>query len=1371
MEEVLQQLESLEKKTRRAGDASSGLMADLLPVGSSRVGEVEAHFPTPQDDATHPLPLSGAWWWVDREEGHAPTHPRQQVVGTYFDLSNAFLSDTERTYDRRAKAGDEATEEKYARMWARPMERAPFHLEPSRPHTTIKVATDKLGSTGRMWKEVPVLETDTKATNSTSLLRAPASISDFAKGSSSNFPFMPGGMEREEPLPRPAGHPREAAAAEATFDLDVVKLLSDALNGANLYTVAPGLDRGLNFDSSASTSFSKILQDNVRAAEAAEEKIMADAQPSAGALQSEPVEEAPAGQGLISFADIFVDDGIDPFRKAPGGEEEESEEESEEGEEEEEEGKGKEKKDEVAKAKAPAAAAGVTEEADHVDHLLGEDDLLSVLRRPAGAPRKRKDEWAIMDNSDVSNFEEIVPEMALEYPFDLDVFQKRAVCHLENGESVFVAAHTSAGKTVVAEYAIALASKHMTRTIYTSPIKALSNQKYRDFKETFGDVGLITGDVQIKPEASCLILTTEILRSMLYRGADLIRDVEWVIFDEVHYVNDIERGVVWEEVIIMLPDHVNLILLSATVPNTLEFADWIGRTKKKNIFVITTNKRPVPLEHYLWVSNERFKIVDNRSNFLMGGYQSAMQAAKQKQSKSAGATAKAARASGVKQQRTKWVKMIDQLRVKGLLPVVVFAFSKKKCEDVAHGLTSTDLTTSVEKHEIHVFMEAALDRLKGPDRKLPQVLRIKDLLKRGIGVHHGGLLPIIKEMVEILFGRGKIKVLFATETFAMGVNMPARTVVFENVQKHDGRAFRELHAGEYIQMSGRAGRRGLDTVGTVIIMTKEDKFPPSAGLQTMILGKPQKLESQFRLTYNMILNLLRVEDFKVEDMMKRSFSEFFTQRTLPQQRQKLILDEAKLSGLQDLECLFGEPDIENYYQLASQKKQLDAECQRTIMASKVAQAALGAGRVVWISTAKYPINTVALIIGSKKAPAAPKSTAAASRDAFFEDAPAEPVVPEKIFRVLVVPDAGNDLYASAGGVPMAEAIEVTQSEIVEITSQRLKVEAGKLAPPGLDKKELASVTQQLIRLQESSVVVAPVPAGKGGPAPKGKKGGGGGGGGGADKPLETLHPVRDFKINDLEFADKWMRRERMLERMKQSKCHTCPKLKEQYVAMEQRQKLVDEISELRRNLSNENLQLMPEFQQRVSVLRFLNYVDDNNAVQLKGRVAREINTVKDELIATELIFENALTELPAEEIIALFSALVFELKTDVEVKLGGTLEEGRLKMLEIGERLFDIQTECGLDLSRHDYLKNLNFGLVEVVYEWARGMPFADITGLTDVAEGSIVRTIVRLDETCKEIKNAARIIGDSRLYVKMEEASRLVKRDIVFASSLYYDK
>ena len=203
----------------------------------------------------------------------------------------------------------------------------------------------------------------------------------------------------------------------------------------------------------------------------------------------------------------------------------------------------------------------------------------------------------IKDTLKMDNFNELVQEPAIEYPFELDDFQKRAIYRLEQGNCVMVAAHTSAGKTVVAEYAIALSRRHMTKTIYTSPIKSLSNQKYRDFKLKFGDVGVLTGDVQLNRDASCMIMTTEVLQAMLYNSSSYLQDVEWVIFDEVHYITDEERGSVWEEVIIKLPDTVSIVMLSATVPNYLEFATWVGRVKQKKIYVQHTLHRPTPLQH------------------------------------------------------------------------------------------------------------------------------------------------------------------------------------------------------------------------------------------------------------------------------------------------------------------------------------------------------------------------------------------------------------------------------------------------------------------------------------------------------------------------------------------------------------------------------------------------------------------------------------------------------------------------------------------------------------------------------------------------------------------------------------------------------
>ncbi|KAJ2707460.1 Antiviral helicase ski2, partial [Coemansia spiralis] len=253
-----------------------------------------------------------------------------------------------------------------------------------------------------------------------------------------------------------------------------------------------------------------------------------------------------------------------------------------------------------------SAGAGTESSADsELDRLVAVAGSAAPSAAAGTQRAEAKREWAhVVDvAAGFANFHQLVPRLARAFPFELDVFQKRAVYHLERGDSVFVAAHTSAGKTVVAEYAVALSQMHMTKTIYTSPIKALSNQKFNDFSQTLGEdnVGILTGDVKMRPEAPCLIMTTEVLKNMLYRGADVLRDVEFVVFDECHYINDIERGVVWEEVIIMLPQHVSVILLSATVPNTKEFAEWVGRTKKRDIYVISTTKRPVPLEHYLYV--------------------------------------------------------------------------------------------------------------------------------------------------------------------------------------------------------------------------------------------------------------------------------------------------------------------------------------------------------------------------------------------------------------------------------------------------------------------------------------------------------------------------------------------------------------------------------------------------------------------------------------------------------------------------------------------------------------------------------------------------------------------------------------------------
>lgn len=332
------------------------------------------------------------------------------------------------------------------------------------------------------------------------------------------------------------------------------------------------------------------------------------------------------------------------------------------------------------------------EEFKDVDDHIMSAELKPVLEISSTKDTKLCTEWAeMLDISQpITDFKEKIPCPAMSFPFELDTFQKQAILKLEERQYVFVAAHTSAGKTVVAEYAIALSQRDLTRTIYTSPIKALSNQKYRDFKKTFKDVGLITGDLQIEPTATCLIMTTEILRSLLYCGSDITRDLEYVIFDEVHYINDPDRGHVWEEVIILLPDHVNIIMLSATVPNTMELADWVGSTKKRKVYVISTLKRPVPLMHYLYTGSggkskdDIFLLVDEHGRFLQDGYDKAVERkeAMQSKTKRMGGGGSGARNQNTtpKQDQNTWIGLIDFLKRNDKMPVVAFTLSRNRCD-------------------------------------------------------------------------------------------------------------------------------------------------------------------------------------------------------------------------------------------------------------------------------------------------------------------------------------------------------------------------------------------------------------------------------------------------------------------------------------------------------------------------------------------------------------------------------------------------------------------------------------------------------------------------------------------------------------------
>ena len=524
------------------------------------------------------------------------------------------------------------------------------------------------------------------------------------------------------------------------------------------------------------------------------------------------------------------------------------------------------------------------------------------------------------------------------YPFQLDPFQRTAINAIERNESVLVSAHTSAGKTVVAEYAIATALRNKQRVVYTSPIKALSNQKYRDLLQEFQDVGLMTGDVTINPDATCLVMTTEILRSMLYRGSEITREMAWVIFDEIHYMRDAIRGVVWEETLIMLPASVHYVFLSATIPNAMQFAEWICEVKEQPCHVVYTDYRPTPLQHYLFPKDGDgiHLVVDEKSVFREDNFQKAigrLDNVKDGDKKRKGHDKKSA---------SDLFKLIKMINMKNYHPVIVFSFSKKECENNALQLSKLDFNTSEEKQLVKNIYENAISSLGEDDRVLPQIEHLLPLLQRGIGIHHSGLLPILKEVIEIMFQEGLLKVLFATETFSIGLNMPAKTVIFTSVQKFDGKSRRWLSGGEYIQMSGRAGRRGLDDRGIVILMIDEQMEPAVA--KGMLKGVSDTLDSAFHLTYSMILNLSRVDGVKPEVMLSSSFHQYQNRVKVPEIQKNLTIYKQRLENL----VVENEALISEYYNIVRQLDQYLQDKREVVTNAAYVLPFLQPGRMVKI---------------------------------------------------------------------------------------------------------------------------------------------------------------------------------------------------------------------------------------------------------------------------------------------------------------------------------------------------------------------------------------------------------------------------------------
>jgi len=439
--------------------------------------------------------------------------------------------------------------------------------------------------------------------------------------------------------------------------------------------------------------------------------------------------------------------------------------------------------------------------------------------------------------------------------FTLDPFQERAIAAIDRGESVIVAAPTGAGKTLIAEYAIDLAMQRGRQILYTAPIKALSNQKFRDFSAKYpNQIGILTGDVSINYGAPSLIMTTEIFRNTLLEDPDRLANVEFAIFDEFHYINDIERGTVWEESVIFAPERIRFICLSATMPNIGELAGWMREVRSAPVEVIVEEKRPVPLEHAIWA--------DGYGLHSLSSFEKLM--------------ADLARGQRVpRRPHLGSEALLDQIEAEGRLPVLYFCFNRRLCESRAEANARRSLLSPDEAQRVARMYDELCERFDVAHEA--SAILMGELVRRGVAFHHAGILPTLKEVVERLFTSGLIKMLFATETFALGVNMPAQTVVLDSVEKFHGTHFGYLRSRDYQQMAGRAGRRGMDTRGYVYARVDAGEMTFDA-VERVVAGPPERIESQFGLSYATILSLYGRWGERLFDVCDRSFAAYQRQK-------------------------------------------------------------------------------------------------------------------------------------------------------------------------------------------------------------------------------------------------------------------------------------------------------------------------------------------------------------------------------------------------------------------------------------------------------------------------------------------------------------
>lgn len=947
-------------------------------------------------------------------------------------------------------------------------------------------------------------------------------------------------------------------------------------------------------------------------------------------------------------------------------------------------------------------------------------------RTPADAPRPEPAEPSPAERYAAARRRHVAERSELaafrdRLDFPLDDFQTEACVALERGSGVLVAAPTGAGKTVVGEFAVHLALAAGRKAFYTTPIKALSNQKYADLARVHGTdrVGLLTGDTTLNGDADVVVMTTEVLRNMLYGGSSALQGLAYVVMDEVHYLADRFRGPVWEEVIIHLPDDVQLVSLSATVSNAEEFGDWLA-TVRGDTEVVVSEHRPVPLGQHVVVGDELYDLYAGHVDPTDPGVDPPINPdlrhllrrdrpgdgrpdgrgdrddRGRRGPGDRGYRGRGGQRPGPGIRQAPRFAVVDSLAAAHLLPAIVFIFSRAGCEAAVTQCLSAGvrLTTPAEQSQIRRVVEERAAAIPPEDLAVLGYEAFAEALVRGIGAHHAGMLPLFKETVEDLFSLGLVKVVFATETLALGINMPARSVVLERLVKWDGSSHVDITPGEYTQLTGRAGRRGIDTEGHAVVVAHNGLDPVQlAGLASRRL---YPLRSAFRPTYNMAVNLVaQVGRTRAREVLETSFAQFQADRgVVGLARQAQAHTEALEGYAQAMTCDRG--DLPAYDALRRRLTEHERRVTRDTATARRADVArtlegLRVGDVLEYPTGRRTTHVVVVDPGGRPGFDGPRPTV---------------LTTDRQIRRLTVHDVGTGARTVA----------------------HLRVPAGFNLRTAPHRRDLAA------RLRATTDDLEPTP-----------------------RPGR-----RDRRTGAQDYAEiSALRRE-----LRAHPCHGCPDRDEHLRWADRHHRLRTEHDALVARIAGRTGSIAAVFDRTCDVLATLGYLETTDGpdgptltVTDDGRWLRRIYAENDLLLA-ECLRRGILDELDPPALAALVSTLVYRSRRDedADTHVPGGPESRLGRALDAATRAWS-QLEDLETAHRLETLAPLDTGLVQPLHRWASGRSLDTVLRGTDLAAGDFVRWCKQVVDVLDQIAKAA---PTTRLRTTADRAVTAVRRGVV---------